>query len=148
MSCSGRWVSSHDRVKRTFTREGHKLPSLISSTNLVASLIRLTINDLTAYNITIVRQNAATFFGQAALPLPPHHPDLLNRLTADEMADEESSSGKYMDLAMDPVTGKESAINDFAMQLLRTMGYASRTLGRDLRSSKVIPLFIRGVVTC
>ena len=50
----------------------------------------MTINDLTAYNITIIRQNTATFFGQAALSLPPHHPHLLNSLTANEVADEES----------------------------------------------------------
>lgn len=104
-----------------------------------------TINDLTAYNITILRQNTATFFGQAALPPPPHHPDLLNRLTADEMADEESYQVvRYMDLAMDPVPGEESAVDDFAMQLLRVMGYAGRALGRDLRSRKYIPLFICG----
>lgn len=104
-----------------------------------------TINDLTAYNITIVRQNAAIFFGQADLPLPSRHPDLLNRLTADEMADEESYQVvRYMDLAMDPVPGEESAVDDFAMQLLRMMGYAGRALGRDLRSHKDIPLFICG----
>lgn len=103
------------------------------------------INDLTAYNITVVRQNADVFFGQAALPLPPHHPDLLNNLTADEMADEESYQVvRYMDLAMDPVPGEESAVDDFAMQLLRVMRYAGRALGRDLRSRKDIPLFICG----
>ena len=104
-----------------------------------------TINDLTAYNITVVRQNATTFFGQAALPPPPRHPDLLNRLTADEMEDEESYQVvRYMDLAMDPVPGEESAVDDFAMQLLRMMGYAGGALGRDLRSRKDIPLFICG----
>src|SRR6266702_724987 len=104
-----------------------------------------TINDLTAYNISIVRQNTATFFGQAALPPPPHHPDLLNRLTADEMADEESYQVvRYMDLAMSLIPGEESAVDDFTMQLLRVMGYAGRALGRDLRSRKDIPLFICG----
>ncbi|KAF8529588.1 hypothetical protein BU17DRAFT_36464 [Hysterangium stoloniferum] len=104
-----------------------------------------TINDLNAYNISIVRQNAATFFGHVPLPPPPHHPDLLNRLTADEMADEESYQVvRYMDLAMDPVPGEESAVDDFAMQLLRIMGYAGRAFGRDLRSRKDIPLFICG----
>ena len=49
-----------------------------------------TINDLTAYNTTIIRQNTAMFFGQAVLRIPPHHPDLLNSLTANEVADEES----------------------------------------------------------
>jgi len=104
-----------------------------------------TINNLMAYSITIVQQNTATFFGQAALPLPAQHPDLLNRLTADEMVDDDSYQVvRYMDLAMDPVPGEESAVDDFTMQLLRMMGYASRALGRDLRSRKDIPLFICG----
>jgi len=98
-----------------------------------------------AYNISIVQQNTATFFGQAALPLPAQHPDLLNRLTADEMVDDDSYQVvRYMDLAMDPVPGEESAVDDFAMQLLRMMDYAGRALGRDLRSRKDIPLFICG----
>lgn len=104
-----------------------------------------TINDLTAYNITVVQQNTLTFFGQAALPLPAQHPDLLDRLTADEMVDDDSYQVvRYMDLAMNPVPGEESAVNDFTMQLLRLMGYASRPLERDLRSRKDIPLFICG----
>jgi hypothetical protein len=104
-----------------------------------------TINDLTAYNITTVQQDAATFFGQADLPLPPRHPDLLDKLTADEMVDEESYQVvRYMDLAMDPVPGEESAVNDFTMQLLRMMGYAGRALGRVLRSRKDISLLICG----
>ena len=49
-----------------------------------------TINDLAAYNITIVKQNAATFFGQETLPLPHHLPDLLNHLTADDMESDDS----------------------------------------------------------
>jgi hypothetical protein len=37
---------------------------------------------------------------------------------------------RYIDLAMDPVPGEESAVDDFAMQLLRMMGYVNnRTLG-------------------
>jgi hypothetical protein len=64
---------------------------------------------------------------------------------ADEMVDDGSYQVvRYMDLVMDPVPGEESAVDDFAMQLLRMMGYASRALGRDLRSRKDIPLFICG----
>ena len=104
-----------------------------------------TANDLTAYNITVVQQDTLTFFGQAALPLPAQRPDLLDRLTADEMVDDDSYHLlRYMDLAMDPVPGEESAVDDFALQLLRLMGYASRPLGRDLRTRKDIPLFICG----
>jgi len=46
---------------------------------------------------------------------------------------------------MDPVPDEEFAVNDFTMQLLRMMGYASRALGRDLCSRKHILLFIYGV---
>ncbi|KIM71985.1 hypothetical protein PILCRDRAFT_830035 [Piloderma croceum F 1598] len=105
-----------------------------------------TINDLMAYNISIVQQNTATFFSQAALPLPAQHPDL-NRLTVDKMVDNNSYQVvRYTDLTMDPVPGEESAVDDFTMQLLHMMGYASRALGRDLCSRKDIPLFIYGEV--
>jgi len=105
--------------------------------------------DLASYNISIDQQDAATFFGQATLPPPVHHLDLLNRLTADEMGDEESYQvAQYMDLTMnlavDPVPGEESAVSDFVMQLLRVMGYTGRASGRVLRSRKDIPLFICG----
>ena len=104
-----------------------------------------TINDLTAYNNTIVQQDAATFFGQADLPAPPHYPDLLNKLTADEMSDDESYQViRYIDLVMDPVPGEKSAVDNFAIQLLRVMGYLGRALGGNLRSRKDIPLFICG----
>jgi len=49
---------------------------------------------------------------------------------------------KYMDLAMDPVPGEESAVDDFAMELLKAAGYDSRD--RFLRSRKDIPFFICG----
>jgi hypothetical protein len=92
-----------------------------------------------------VAQDAATFFGQELLPLPSHHPDLLTNLTADEMLDDESYQVvRYMDLAMNLVPGEESAVDDFAIQLLRTMGYEGRAMGRDLRSRKDIPLLICG----
>jgi len=104
-----------------------------------------TVNELDAYNITIVPQNSSTFFGRDILPLPNHHLDLTERLTADEMENEDSYQVvRYMDLAMDPIPGEESAVDDFAMHLLRTMGYAGRAIGRDLRSRKDIPFLICG----
>ena len=102
-----------------------------------------TVNDLTVYNITIVWQDAAMFFSQADLPELPHHPDLLNRLTADEMADDKSYQVvQYMYFTMDPVPGEKSAVDDFTMQLLHMTGYVGRVLGRDLHGCKDIPLFI------
>ncbi|KAI6112836.1 hypothetical protein F5141DRAFT_742017 [Pisolithus sp. B1] len=104
-----------------------------------------TVNELDAYNITIVSQDSATFFSMDTLPLPDHHPDLVNNLTADEMENEDSYQVvRYMDLAMNLVPDEESAVVDFAMQLLRTMGYAGRAAGRDLRSCKGIRLLICG----
>jgi hypothetical protein len=107
-----------------------------------------TMNDLIAYNVTIEAQDAPTFFGQPELPQPVVHPELLttHSVTDTIMADDESFHVlKYMDLAMNIVPGEESAVDDFAMQLLRAIGYRSR--GRFLRSRKDIPLFICGVWT-
>jgi hypothetical protein len=104
-----------------------------------------TINKLDAYNISIVQQDAAAFFGRADLPLPPSHPDLLNKLTTEGKMDEESwQIIQYMDLAMDSRPGEESSVDDFAMHLLRTMGYAGQALGRNLRTRKDIPLLVCG----
>ena len=102
-----------------------------------------TPNDLKAYNITIDAQNAATFFGQSRLPAPAANPQLLTTLSATDMIDDSCFRVvKYMDLSMDPVPGEESAVSDFAMELLKAIGYDSRD--RFLRSRKDIPLFICG----
>ena len=102
-----------------------------------------TSNDLKAYNITIDAQDAATFFGQPDLPAPAVNPQLLTTLSAADMIDDSCFRVvKYMDLAMGPVPGEESAVDDFAMELLKAAGYDSRD--RFLRSRKDIPLFICG----
>ncbi|KAI6013160.1 hypothetical protein BKA83DRAFT_4130611 [Pisolithus microcarpus] len=86
-------------------------------------------------------KDSATFFGVDILPLPDHHPNLINNLGANEMENEDSYwVVQYMDLAMDPNKEEESAVDNFAMQLLCTMGYAVR----DLHSHKDIPLLICG----
>ncbi|KIJ42713.1 hypothetical protein M422DRAFT_254159 [Sphaerobolus stellatus SS14] len=104
-----------------------------------------TVNELDAYNITIVSQDLAAFFGSDVLPLPARHPDLVDKVAADEIEDEDSYQvDRYINLAIDPIPGEESAVNDSAMQLLRTMGYAGRAVGRDLRSRKDIPFLICG----
>ena len=38
----------------------------------------------------------------------------------------------------------EESVDDFAMQLLRVMGYTGRALGRDLRGHRDVALFICG----
>lgn len=71
------------------------------------------------------------------------HPDLLTHVAAASITDDESfHTVCYMDLAMNPIPGEESAVDDFAMQLLKVLGYRSRE--RFLRSRKDIPLFICG----
>jgi hypothetical protein len=64
----------------------HALPPASITTRSAKSGNDWTENELAAYNITIVPQDSATFFGVDVLPLPSHHLDLLNNATADEMA--------------------------------------------------------------
>ena len=99
--------------------------------------------ELRAYNITIVAQNAATFFGQPVLPQSTLNPEFLTNLTADEMVDDENYMlVRYINAATSPIPGEESAVVDFVMHLFRVMGYQNRR--RDLRSRKSIPLFVCG----
>ncbi|KAI5984686.1 hypothetical protein EDD15DRAFT_1724101 [Pisolithus albus] len=104
-----------------------------------------TVNELDTYNISIIPEDCATFFGTDVLPLPDHHHDLVNKLTADEMEDDDSYwVALYMDFAANPVPDEESSVVDFVRQLLHTMGYAMRAARRDLRRRKTIPFFICG----
>ncbi|KAI5983897.1 hypothetical protein EDD15DRAFT_2178197 [Pisolithus albus] len=81
-----------------------------------------TVNELDAYNISIVPEDCATFFGTDVLPLLDHHHDLVNNPTADEMEDDDSYlAALYMDLAANQVPDQESAVVDFVKQLLHTM---------------------------
>jgi hypothetical protein len=115
------------------------------SSNTKGSNPYWTIDDLKMFNITVARQDAATFFGQAVLPVPPHHHELLHKLTADEMTNDESYHvARYMEMAMNPVECERSAIDDFAVHLLRAMGYRGRASGRSLCTGKNIPLCILG----
>lgn len=103
-----------------------------------------TKNELAAYNITVKYQNAATFFGTHDLPQPATlNPAVLTTTDPDDAADE----GVYellrtMDLAMSPATAEESAVDDFAVLLLRALRY--NTWGRVLRTRKDIPFVICG----
>ena len=101
-------------------------------------------NEVAAYNITIEYQDAAAFFGVHNLPQPTTvNPAVLTATDPDEAADD----GVYellrtMDLAMSPAPAEESAVDDFAVLLLRALGYTTR--GRVLRTRKDIPLVICG----
>jgi hypothetical protein len=103
-----------------------------------------TQNELAAYNITVVFQDAVTFFGTPNLSPPDINPtDFLNALDPDDTVDDNAYQLlRTMDLAMAPAPEEESAVDDFAMLLLRALDYARR--GRVLRSRKDIPLLICG----
>ncbi|KAI6139803.1 hypothetical protein BKA82DRAFT_15700 [Pisolithus tinctorius] len=101
-----------------------------------------TSHELAAYNIVVEYQNAATF-GTDNLPQPTVNPAILTATLPDDAADD----GDYyllrsMDLAMSPAPAEESAVDDFAVLLLRALGYTPR--GRVVRTRKVIPLIICG----
>lgn len=102
-----------------------------------------TSHELAAYNIVVEYQNAATFFGTDNLPQPTVNPAILTATSPDDAADD----GDYyllrtMDLAMSPAPAEESAVDDFAVLLLRALGYTPR--GRVVRTRKDIPLIICG----
>lgn len=84
-------------------------------------------NELLAYNILIEYQDASTFFAIDILPPPSIAAEVLNTAAAEDMKDEESYAlCRYMDIAMNPVPEQESAVDDFAVELLWMMGYAKR----------------------
>jgi len=99
------------------------------------------VSELAAYNIEVQFQDAVTFFGVD--PLPAQTDELLTRFNADDMdADSNYKLIRYMDLAMDPVPTEESAVDDFAVQLLTVLGYVPRS--RMARTRADIPLRICG----
>ena len=100
-------------------------------------------SDLSAYNIHIEFQDAATFFGVNPLPQPAVANEVLTRLDADDMTnDSHYKFVRYMNLAMDPVPGEESAVDDFAVCLLTLLGFVPRP--RMTRTRADIPLIICG----
>ncbi|KAJ7854176.1 hypothetical protein B0H14DRAFT_2756886 [Mycena olivaceomarginata] len=93
-----------------------------------------TENDLHAYHIRVVYQDATTFFQipGPGLPAPTvQHPAVLT-LAGPAAATE---PGVYQFL-------RESAVNDFAVLLLQELGYLP--VGRVIRTRKDIPLVICG----
>ncbi|KAF7371980.1 hypothetical protein MVEN_00056000 [Mycena venus] len=86
-----------------------------------------TENDLHAYHIRVVYQDAATFFQipGPGLPAPAvQHPAVLT-LSGPATATDASVYQflRTMDLAMLPVDAEESAVDDFAVLLLQELGY-------------------------
>jgi hypothetical protein len=105
-----------------------------------------TTNELLAYNIRVSSQSPDSFYGQ---PLPTVaslsslDPNLLSgTLGTQGLSDETYRLLQYLDLASRANSGQESAINDFAREILRALGYEKR--GLLLRSRYAIPLLISG----
>jgi hypothetical protein len=85
-----------------------------------------TVNELAAYNITVVPQNKEEFFGSIDLP-DPAEPSLVGFMTAETRHDAVDKTTRqllhYLDLAMDPKIGQEAAVDNFAAELLRGLNY-------------------------
>lgn len=101
-----------------------------------------TTNELEAYNISIVEQDQRTFFGGS---LPPYagpagfieHEDRVQGLDAASLA-----LIKRLDLAMELIEGEESAVDDFAAEIFRALGY--ETEQTVVRTRKNIRLLMCG----
>lgn len=104
-----------------------------------------TQGDLDAYNIHVTPQDTAAFFGIPVLPEPKIPPEILNTLEADDMLnDEHARLIDLLDVAMVPPVkpNEESAVDDFAVELFRLLGYVGRR--RYARTRKDLPLPICG----
>jgi hypothetical protein len=102
-----------------------------------------TANELLAYNITVVYQDFARFF---EIPHAPQPTIPVNVLTTEHHSNAPDDATyrvlKSMDLAMALAPAEESAVDDFAVVLLRALGYEPR--GRSLRTRKDLHLVICG----
>ena len=103
-----------------------------------------TVNDLLAYNITVSSQSPEIFYGQ---PLPPVKnlskldPYLISgTLGTRGLSGETRRVLRYLDLASRTDLSQETAILDFAREILRVVGYEKDPL--LLRSRYAIPLVI------
>ncbi len=93
--------------------------------------------DLSAYNIRVVYQNSATFFGVQDLP----HPEIDNDILTAQSAIHAQHEDTFQLLqAMDEVAYAQpedkSAYGDFATHLFRVLRYTNMAAGRFLRTRK------------
>ncbi|KAE9395823.1 hypothetical protein BT96DRAFT_922571 [Gymnopus androsaceus JB14] len=104
-----------------------------------------TLNELRAYNITICLQSSDSFFGYTPNEISNAiDPDFLTATLPpnENLADDTYRLLQYLGLATRVNSGQESAIHDFAKELLRLLGFEEReTL---LRSRYAIPFLICG----
>ncbi|KZT29896.1 hypothetical protein NEOLEDRAFT_1153750 [Neolentinus lepideus HHB14362 ss-1] len=102
-------------------------------------------NDLVAYNIRIVHQDFATFFGVPDSPVL-HVDDEF--LTAQDAAAARRDAPflllRIMEFAMATVPGEESAVDNFAVELFKALHYIGRDVGRIVRTRKDLPFWVCG----
>jgi|SRR5712671_747800 len=125
----------------------HPYPSdTISMANLLRSAksgSEWTQNDLKSYNISVVYQDSATFFETPELPAPSLDDQILSAQDRNEARNVETYAFlRLLDLAMAINPTEESAVDDFAVNLFRSLNYTG--IGRVARTRKDIPLFICG----
>ncbi|KAF9498770.1 hypothetical protein BDN71DRAFT_1442702 [Pleurotus eryngii] len=102
-----------------------------------------TANELAAYNITVVYQDATAFFETPDLPHPTINPNVLNTLSYRDAPDDDTYRLlRNLDLATTQVPVEESAVDGFAVLLLCALGYEPR--GRTLRTKKDLLLLVYG----
>ncbi|KAF8478111.1 hypothetical protein DFH94DRAFT_653290 [Russula ochroleuca] len=101
-----------------------------------------TRNELRAYNIEVVPETVATFFGNANLPAPTISPAILAHevYPAAGLPTEDRLFFDLLEEAMMPPPGEETAVDDFVVYLLRQLRYEEPN--RYIRSRKDIPLFM------
>jgi hypothetical protein len=105
-----------------------------------------TSNELEAYNIRLVLQDAQTFFDEKPLPAPSIHQDILTASTAVDAEDDSSYNLlAQLDLAMIPFESEDSedsAVVDFTVALSHSLGYLLHR--RLIRTRRDLRLFICG----
>ena len=105
-----------------------------------------TTHELLAYNIRVSSQTPDQFYGRplpTATRLSSLDPHLLSgTLSTEGLSEETLRLLQYLDLASRANAGQDSAIADFASEILRVLGYETR--GLLLRSRYAIPLLICG----
>ncbi|PIA12560.1 hypothetical protein COEREDRAFT_84042 [Coemansia reversa NRRL 1564] len=105
-----------------------------------------TVNELLAYDIVVHHQSSMEFFGfepKSSLEyLDPHFVQNTLDAPSEDISDQSYRLLQYLDLATRANSGQESAIDDFAKEVLRVTGFEER--GTLLRSRYAIPFTICG----
>lgn len=97
-----------------------------------------TYGDLDRFRIRIDYIDADTFFAPISAPPTRLIPsDLLTCLDAEDAISGDDTFFRYLDTAMSPPPGDESAVNDFIVNLLRILGFARK--GAMIRTKKKFP---------